>query len=70
MLLTMAGRCNANGLIFLTENIPYNEKLLRKLFTTGWKISVICKNRELGYIFILVRKALEKPGWYAAWRMN
>lgn len=28
MLLTMAGRCNANGLIFLTENIPYNEKLL------------------------------------------
>ena len=25
MLLTMAGRCNANGLIFLTENIPYNE---------------------------------------------
>ena len=28
MLLTMAGRCNANGLIFLTENIPYNEKML------------------------------------------
>ena len=28
MLLTMAGRCNANGLIFLTENIPYNVKLL------------------------------------------
>ena len=28
MILTMAGRCNANGLIFLTENIPYNEKML------------------------------------------
>ena len=28
MLLTMAGRCNANGLIFLTENIPNNEKML------------------------------------------
>lgn len=28
MLLTMAGRCNANGMIFLTENIPYTIKML------------------------------------------
>ena len=28
MLLTMAGRCNAGGMIFLTENIPYNTKML------------------------------------------
>jgi len=28
MLLTMAGRCNAGGMIFLTENIPYTPKLL------------------------------------------
>lgn len=28
MLLTMAGRCNANGMIFLTENIPYTTKML------------------------------------------
>lgn len=28
MLLTMAGRCNANGKIFLTENIPYSPKIL------------------------------------------
>lgn len=28
MLLTMAGRCNAGGKIFLTEDIPYNAKLL------------------------------------------
>lgn len=28
MLLTMAGRCNAGGMIFLTENIPYNAKML------------------------------------------
>ena len=28
MLLTMAGKCNAGGMIFLTENIPYNSKLL------------------------------------------
>ena len=28
MLLTMAGRCNSGGMIFLTENIPYTTKLL------------------------------------------
>jgi predicted phage replisome organizer len=28
MLLTMAGRCNSNGMIFLTENIPYTHKML------------------------------------------
>jgi predicted phage replisome organizer len=28
MLLTMAGRCNASGMIFLTENIPYSPKML------------------------------------------
>lgn len=28
MLLTMAGRCNASGMIFLTENIPYTPKIL------------------------------------------
>lgn len=28
MLLTMAGRCNAGGMIFLTENIPYTSKTL------------------------------------------
>lgn len=28
MLLTMAGRCNAGGMIFLTKNIPYTPKML------------------------------------------
>ena len=28
MLLTMAGQCNSNGMIFLTENIPYTSKML------------------------------------------
>lgn len=28
MLLTMAGRCNAGGMVFLTENIPYTPKML------------------------------------------
>lgn len=28
MLLSLAGRCNASGMIFLTENIPYTDKML------------------------------------------
>lgn len=28
MLLTMAGRCNAGGMVFLTENIAYTPKML------------------------------------------
>lgn len=28
MLLTLAGRCNAGGMIFLTENVPYTNKML------------------------------------------
>lgn len=28
MLLTLAGRCNTGGMIFLTENIPYDSKML------------------------------------------
>jgi len=28
MLLTIGGRCNANGFIFLTENVPYTPKIL------------------------------------------
>ena len=28
MLLTMAGRCNSGGMIFLTENVPYTTKML------------------------------------------
>ena len=28
ILLTMAGRCNSGGMIFLTENIPYTPKML------------------------------------------
>ena len=30
MLLTLAGRCNSNGYIFLTENIPYTPGDARK----------------------------------------
>lgn len=30
MLLTIAGRCNASGMIFLTENVPYTVNMLAK----------------------------------------
>lgn len=30
MLLTIAGRCNTGGMIFLTENVPYTTKMLAK----------------------------------------
>jgi predicted phage replisome organizer len=44
MLLTMAGRCNAGGMIFLTENIAYTPKMLAD---------------ELGFEESTVRLALE-----------
>lgn len=28
MLLSIAGKCNSNGMIFLTENVPYTTKML------------------------------------------
>nr|WP_279222276.1 phage replisome organizer N-terminal domain-containing protein [Anaerophilus nitritogenes] len=31
-LLTQAGKCNTNGFIFLTENIPYTEEMLAHKF--------------------------------------
>lgn len=40
MLLSLAGRCNASGMIFLTENIPYTNKMLAD--ELGFEESVIC----------------------------
>ena len=40
MLLSLAGRCNASGMIFLTENIPYTNKMLSD--ELGFDESVIC----------------------------
>lgn len=31
-LLTLAGKCNSNGFIFLTENIPYTYEMLAHKF--------------------------------------
>lgn len=40
MLLSLAGRCNASGMIFLTENIPYTNKMLAD--ELNFEESVIC----------------------------
>ena len=39
MLLAKAGKCNANGYIFLTENIPYTQDMLAAEF--GFEITTI-----------------------------
>lgn len=64
MLLTMAGRCNSNGIIFLTENIPYTTKMLadeldfeesiiQLALTVLEKLGMITRDSEL----------LSIPGW-------
>ena len=40
MLLSLAGRCNASGIIFLTANIPYTNKMLSD--ELDFEESVIC----------------------------
>lgn len=39
MLLAKAGKCNANGYIFLTENIPYTPDMLAAEF--GFEVNII-----------------------------
>lgn len=54
MLLTMAGRCNAGGMIFLTDTIPYTTKMMAD---------------ELGFdesVITLALKALQQLGMIAA----
>lgn len=64
MLLTMAGRCNSSGIIFLTENIPYTTKMLadeldfeesiiQLALTVLEKFGMITRDSEL----------LSIPGW-------
>ena len=52
MLLTVAGRCNAGGMIFLTENVPYTTKMLADELDFDENIIVLALNalRKLGMI--------------------
>ena len=54
MLLTIAGRCNAGGLIFLTENIPYNANMLSDElgFDVNTVILGLTKLEELNMIIL------------------
>lgn len=64
MLLTIAGKCNANGMIFLTENIPYTSKMLAD--ELGFKESTVeLALRALEELHMIVRdeKYFTIPGW-------
>lgn len=52
MLLTIAGRCNANGRVFLTEDIPYTSKMLAEElnFEEGTIQLALSSMEELGMI--------------------
>ena len=65
MLLTLAGRCNSNGYIFLTENIPYTPAMLaNELGFPESTILVAMKALEsMGMISWSEENALMIPGW-------
>lgn len=64
MLLTMAGRCNANGVIFLTENIPYTANMLADEldFKENMVQSALQTLERLGMITI-DNEFISVPGW-------
>jgi len=57
-LLTMAGRCNAGGYVFLTENIPYTEEMLAHKFRKPINIIKLALEtfRRLGMIDFIDNK--------------
>ena len=64
MLLTMAGRCNAGGFIYLTENIPYTVKTLAD--ELGFNESTIATALDVLDRFDMVKwedELLSIPGW-------
>ena len=64
MLLTMAGRCNSGGMIYLTENIPYTTKMLSD--ELGFEESVVIMAlKALEELNMITRDSayLTIPGW-------
>lgn len=64
MLLTMAGRCNSGGMIYLTENIPYTPKMLAD--ELGFEENVVVMAlKALEELNMITRdtKYLSIPGW-------
>lgn len=64
MLLTMAGRCNAGGMIFLTENIPYTIKMLAdELDFEESTIRLALEALEHFEMVVRDEEAFYIPGW-------
>lgn len=65
MLLTMAGRCNSGGMIFLTENIPYTPKMLAdELDFEESTVTLAMQALErLGMVSTTANGFLNLPGW-------
>lgn len=65
MLLTMAGRCNSGGMIFLTENIPYTPKMLADEldFEENTVILAIQALEQLNMIATNAEGFFLIPGW-------
>ena len=64
MLLTAAGRCNASGMLFLTENIPYTPKMLADELEFE-ESTVVLALEALERLDMIVRDgaAFYIPGW-------
>lgn len=65
MLLTMAGRCNSGGMIFLTENIPYTPKMLADEldFEESTVTLALQALKRLGMVSTTANGFLNLPGW-------
>ena len=65
MLLTLAGRCNAGGIVFLTENIPYTPSMLAdELGFDEATITLALKSFEaLGMVSVTEDSFLRVDGW-------
>lgn len=65
MLLTLAGRCNAGGMVFLTENIPYTPTMLANElgFEESTVILALKSFEELGMVSTTDNSFLRVDGW-------
>ena len=65
MLLTLAGRCNSGGMIFLTENIPYTPKMLADEldFEESTVTLALQALERLGMVSTTANGFLNLPGW-------
>lgn len=64
MLLTMAGRCNSNGMVFLTQNIPYTPKMLAdELDFEENTVKLALKSLEQLEMIVTDNGFFTIPGW-------